>query len=117
MLVAVGLAQALRKVLSETGGFGSRYAGLILAIVVAAGLVAYSRQRAAGPRWVWRIVLSGMVLMEVVLLGFTVRLALGQVWTLAGWLLGAAVLLAPGLVWLWDYVLRSRHLWGEGSNG
>ena len=117
VLIAAGLAQTLRKVLSDTGGFGSRYAGLVLAILIAVGLFARSRKRAVGPRWIWVALLWSLVLVVVALLGFSVRLALERSWPLAGWLLGGAAVLTPGVLWLWDYGYRSPHLWARSHDG
>ncbi len=111
ILVAAGLAQMLRKVLDDTGGFGSRYAGLILAVVVSIGLLARAYQRAVGSRWIWRGLVGMIALVTLALLGFSVEGILAQSWSLVGLCMGGVALLAPSGIWLWDYSVRNQDLW------
>ena len=117
VLIAAGLAQMLRKILDDTGGFGSRYAGLILAMVITVGLFARSRGRAVGPRWIWRLLLWALAVVFVAVTGLSIMLALERSWTMAGWLLGGVAALAPGVFWLWDYGYRSAELWTSRDSG
>lgn len=111
VLVAGGLAQMLRKVLTDTGGFGSRYAALLLAVLVSIGVLARVRRRALGSPWIWRALLGLLGLVVLALMGFSIQGVLDQSWSLVGLCLGGVALLAPAGIWLWDYSYRSEDLW------
>lgn len=115
VLVAAGFAQLLRKVLADTGGFGSRYSGLLIAVLVSIGLLARARRRAIGSPWIWRGLLGLLALVVLALIGFSIQGVLGQSWSMVGLCLGGVALLAPGGIWLWDYSYRNEDLW-VGSN-
>ena len=111
VIVALGLGQMIRKVVSDTGGFGSRYALVLLGAVVTIGLVARSRGIRLGSPWLWRVVLL------VALVGLGVMLAVEGSRVMAGLCLGGAALLAPGWAGLWDYGFRSPALWSASHTG
>ena len=117
VIVALGLGQTIRKVVGDTGGFGSRYALVLLGAVLTTALVARSRGIGLGSPWLWRVVLLVLTLILVALVGLGVMLAAEGSRVMAGLCLGGAALLAPGWAGLWDYGFRSPALWSASHTG
>ena len=117
LIIAIGLGQMMRKVLTDTGGFGSRYTIVLLGGLITTALVARSRERGLGSPWLWRVLFGFLSLILVALLGFGATLAVGRSWPTAGLCLGGAALLTPGWAGLWDYGFESPDLWSGSDTG
>ena len=117
VVIAIGVGQMMRKMMTDTGGFGSRYALVLFGAIVTVGLVARSYGRGFGSPWLWRAVFLVLILVLLALLGFGVTMAMGGSWPTAGLCLGGAVLLAPAGAGIGDYAFASPGLWrGRGND-
>ena len=115
LLIAGGLTQMLRKVLTDTGGPSSRYAAVLFTAIVVAGLVAQSRERALGPRWFWQVGSAALVVGWLTMVAFALYLLAIEVDFAAGLLgLGAAPT-PPGIAQLWIYAWRSPAVWNSDA--
>lgn len=113
LLLAGGVVQMLRKVLTDTGGPSSRYAALASAVALTAVLAAKARGRALSQRWIWQVLSVALVAGWLVMLSFAIYLATIAVQVGAGLLGLGAVLALPGVQQVWVYGWRSSEIWSR----
>ena len=119
LLLVLGLGRMVQKIITETGGFGSRYGPVILAIIIALGVLGYVFQRPIARNWVWKVVFWLLVIAGVGMLVLAVYLLLSVgrgSYDVAGLLLGLLVVLLPGQWQLFGYAYRSSPLWGRARD-
>lgn len=116
VLIVLALARMVQKIVTETGGFGSRYGPLILAGVLALGIVGYVFQTPFAHRWVWMAIFWLLAIVSAGLLILAASLVLDGLARTAGLIVGILLVLAPGQWQLFRYAHRSSSLWGAGSD-
>ena len=111
VLLFLSAGQLARKLLTDTGGFSSRYAALITVAVLIVVAVAHHRQVAIRPRVIWKIicVLLGLTAFGTFFLGGFILFA-GAILPASVLLVGAALLL-PSVILVYDYAYRQDELW------
>ena len=112
LLLGLGFVRMGQKILTETGGFGSRYGPLILAAILALGVFGAVFQKPLARRWVWKAVFWLLAISSVGLFVLAVYVLSGGAYQPAGLILGILVVLLPGQWQLFGYVYRSSSLWG-----
>ena len=111
LLLFFGYGQMMRKILTDTGGFSSRYSAAIIATVVVIMLIAQAKQRGVGKVWIWQSLFYLLSATAVISLLFAIYLAATAVWLAAGLLFVGAVALTPTLHQLYQYSFKSSQLW------
>lgn len=113
LLLSAGFGQMLHKLLTDTGGFSSRYGAAIVAIVLVIMMIARSKEIALGKPWPWQVFLFGLGLTCFTALGFAIYLLLIGVFLPAALLGLAILLLLPALQQLYLYAFRSPAIWSR----
>jgi len=113
LIFVLGYGQMLRKILTDTGGFSSRYLAAIIVTLIIVMLVAQSKDKALGRSWFWQTLFIILALTAITSLLFAIYLAINSVWISTGLLLTAAVALTPALVQLYSYGFKSQSLWEQ----
>ena len=111
LILALGYGQLARKILTDTGGFSSRYAAAIIATLLVCVLIARFKNQAIGKRWLWIGVFSALSLGATLMLLFGIYLLVTGVMFSAALLLIGALVLLPALQQLYEYGFRSDKLW------
>ena len=99
LLLILGIGRMVQKIITETGGFGSRYGPLLLAAIVALGVLGYVFQRPIARHWVWKGVfwLLAVVSVGLLLLGVYLLFSVGPgAYPGVGLIMGLLVVLLPG---------------------
>lgn len=111
LLLLLGYGQMLRKILSDTGGFSSRYGAAIVVTIIIFVLMAKLRRVALGKLWMWKTLFVALAIGCAVMALFSVYLGIAGVFLPAGLLIAGAVLLLPALRELFLYSYRSPSIW------
>lgn len=111
LLLVLGYGQMLRKIISDTGGFSSRYAGAIVVTVIVLGLIAKSRELALGKSWMWKTLFVALVISSAAMAMFGLFLGVTGVYLSAAYLCLGAVVLVPAMRELHVYSYRSPDTW------
>lgn len=115
LLLLLGLGRMGQKIITETGGVGSRYGPLIVATILALGVFGVVFQKPLGWKWVWRVLFWFLAITSVGLLALAVYVLFGGSYQPAGLILGILVVLLPGQWQLLGYAYRSSALWDVAS--
>lgn len=116
LLLLAGYGQMLRKILTDTGGFSSRYSAAIVATLLVVSLVAKLRELPILKRWLWQV-LSIVLGLACVLGGlFVVYLTLIGVYYSAGLLTLAVLLLLPATGQIYQYAYKSPLIWANSTH-
>ncbi len=113
LLLSAGLVQMLRKILTDTGGFPSRYSAIIVAVWLIAALCAKARGIRLWKAWPWQALYYVLATMICVGLLYAAYLLLSGVIPSAALLLAAIALLLPATQQLRHYAFRSPDIWRE----
>ena len=111
VLLVLALARMTQKIVTETGGFGSRYGAVILAAILAVGVFGHVSQKPIVHRWLWVAIFWLLAISSAGLSILAGSLVLEGSYRLAGLILGVLLMLAPGLWQLFRYAHRSSSLW------
>ena len=101
----------LRKLLTGTGGFSSRYSAAIVATGIVLALVAKSRGTPLGKKWLWKIVFMLLTFTCISGVLFALYLAAAGVYFSAAVLIVGAGLLTPAIHQLHEYSYKSPDIW------
>ena len=108
LLLCLAFAQLVSKVLTETGGFTSRYSAFFAIGLIFAALLS---------RWCWLSIFWFLIITDAVAILFTAYLLIvngtGALLN-AGVLCAVAVLFIPGLWQLYRYVWVNASIWKTG---
>lgn len=115
VLLALALGRMAQKIMTETGGFGSRYGPLILAVILALGVLGAIYEKAFIHRWMWIALFWTLAIASAGLLILAGAQLLEGSYPLGGMILGLLALLAPGGWQLFRYAHRSPRVWGEAD--
>jgi len=112
-LVAIGIGRLVQKILLDGGGFASRYLPLLVAIVLAIGVMGQVYQKKIARAWFWQSVLWLSVAASTLTIALCLYLALmvGTITTAAVLLIFVIVIL-PAQMQIWHYSYRSAGIWG-----
>ena len=114
LLLVLGFGRMVQKIVTETGGFGSRYGPVLVAMVIALGVIGYVFHRPIAWNWVWKgvfwLVAIAIVGMGVVAVYLLFSVGSGS-YNVVGLLVGLLVILLPGQRQLFGYAYRSPSLW------
>ena len=111
LILFLGYGQLARKLLSDTGGFSSRYSGAIIVTILVVMLIAQSNGRAIAKKWVWQGLFVVLSATAGISFAFALYLGATGVWVSAGLLLVAALGMLPALLKLYQYSFKSPQLW------
>lgn len=100
-----------RKILTDTGGFSSRYSAAIIATLVVLALIAKARGIPLWKSWPWQVLYILLAITCILGVLFSVYLTVTGVYISAALLLSGAILLVPALQQLYQYSYRSPELW------
>ncbi|PCI77452.1 MAG: hypothetical protein COB20_08060 [SAR86 cluster bacterium] len=116
LLLLLGFGQMIRKLISDTGGFSSRYAAALVAVIIVLALVAKSKELHLGKVWMWKslFLILGIGSVAMALFGF--YLGFTGVYFPASLLCGAAIVLMPALQELYVYSYESPDIWALAHN-
>ena len=116
VLLALGLGRMAEKIITETGGFGSRYGPAILAVTLAIGVLGQVAQKPIARRWIWVTIFWLLAIVSGGLSILAVSQLLERSYRMAGLILGILLMLSPGLWHLFRYAHRSPSLWRTASD-
>lgn len=111
-LVAIGIGRLMQKISLDGGGFASRYLPLLVAILLAVGVIGQVYQKRIGRAGFWQIVLWLSVVASTLAIALCLYLTLmaGSLITAAGLVILVIVVL-PAQVQIWHYSYRSASIW------
>ena len=114
LLVTAGAARLLERIMTESGGFASRYLPLLLTITFACGIYQCLQNKAVLARWVWVVVygLSVVSAAGAFLFSLFLALSVGSV-SLVGIviLLFTSLVLLPTVFKLKAYSAKDNPIW------
>ncbi|MEQ9006410.1 MAG: hypothetical protein RLP12_00895 [Ekhidna sp.] len=116
LILVVGYGQMLRKILTDTGGFSSRYSAALVATGIVFILIAKARGIPLWRAWLWKVVFILLTLLCILGLVFSIYLAVIGVYFSAVLLICGAILLAPALLQIYMYSYRSPEIWIAAHN-
>ena len=114
LLLVLGFGRMAQKIITETGGFGSRYGPVLVAMIIALGVLGYVFHRPIARPWVWKVVfwLLAIASVGMVILAVYLFFSVGPgSYNVVGLLMGLLVVLLPGQWQLFGYAYRSSSLW------
>ena len=111
LILAAGYGQMLRKLLTDTGGFSSRYSAALVATGIVLVLIAKFRGTALWHAWLWRMVFILLTLTCLLGILFAAYLLTVEAYFSAALLVLAAILLAPALHQIYKYSYASPEIW------
>ena len=114
LVMLPALAHMIRKLLTDTGGFSSRYFGLIFTVILVSGAIGYLRRRPLLRRWVWALVfwLSMAISLFLALLCIYLLVTEGPaISRLCTAIAGGLLLIIPAQIMLFRYAYRSEDIW------
>lgn len=112
LLLLLSFERMAQKIITETGGFGSRYGPVMVAAIIAVGVLGYVFQKPIARRWVWKAVFWLLAIASVGLFALGVYLLFTGSYQPAGLTLGILLLLLPGQWQVFGYAYRSSPVWG-----
>ena len=119
LLLILGFGRMMQKIMTETGGFGSRYGPVLIATIIALGVIGYVFQQRIAWNWAWKGVFWLLALasvgMGVVAVYLLFSVGPGS-YGVVGLLVGLLVILLPGQRQLFGYAYRSSSLWSMASD-
>ncbi|NNF27962.1 MAG: hypothetical protein HKN73_12125 [Gemmatimonadetes bacterium] len=113
-LVVLGTGRMVQKIVTDTGGFGSRYGPVILAVILGLAVFGNVLEKPLARRWVWMAVFWLLAVGTAGLSLLAVSVLMEGSFRPAGMILGLLVILVPGQWQLFRYVYRSPSVWGAG---
>lgn len=117
LLLCVAFTQLVSKVLTETGGFTSRYSAFFAIGLLFAAHVGNRYNKALLYRWCWLSIFWILSVTDAVAILFAAYLLIvngTEALLNAGVLCAVAVLLIPGLWQLYRYVWVNASIWKTG---
>lgn len=116
LILSTGYGQMLRKLLTDTGGFSSRYGAATVATILVVILIAKARHAPLWRAWPWQVFFALLCLGGLVAGGFGVYLSFKGVY-LTALLLGLTLLLLlPAYHPVYVYAFRSPGIWGHRTS-
>ena len=118
LLLVLGFGRMVQKIITDTGGIGSRYGPVLVAMIIALGVLGYVFQRPIARNWVWKGVFWLLAIASVGMGGVAVYLLFSVgpgSYNVVGLLMGLLVVLLPGQWQLFGYAYRSSSLWSMAS--
>lgn len=118
LLASLAVGRLLQKISTDTGGFASRYAPVIVVAILIAGLVGYLRKTPLLQRWVWIACFWVLALASAgtLMLGGYLLITSGSAMLLLTLLIVVGIaLVTPALVALFRYAHRSPGIWSTGE--
>lgn len=119
LLLVLGLGRMVQKLITESGGFGSRYGPVLAAVLIIIGVFGAVFQRPIARQWFWKGVFWLLGIVSVGLFAMVVYLlfAVGSgSFNVAGLLVGILVVLMPAQWQLFVYTYRSSSLWNRAAD-
>ena len=119
LLLILGFGRMVQKIITETGGFGSRYGPAIAATIIAIGVFGYVFQRQIARNWFWKAVFWLLAIASAGLLAFVVCLLFSAgsgSYRSVGLIIVVLLVLSPAQRQLFGYAYRSPQLWGSAPN-
>ena len=119
LLLVLSLGRMAQKIVTETGGFGSRYGPVIVATIIAVGVFGAVFQRPIARKWFWKAVFWLLAITGVGLFTLSVYVLFSTgsgSYSVAGLIVGILLVLIPGQWQLFGYAYRSPSLW-NGAPG
>lgn len=116
LLLLAGYGQMLRKIITDTGGFSSRYSAAIVATLLVMALLAKFRGLPTLKRWFWQTLTIVLGLACAVGGLFVVYLILIGVYYSAGLLTLAVLLLLPAAQQVYRYAFKSPSVWASQTH-
>jgi hypothetical protein len=110
LLLALGYCQLLRKVVTDTGGFSSKYGVAIIATMLDFALDAESRELAVRRIWMWKTLFVVLAIASVTILVFGAYLGFSSYYLSASPLCVGAIVLFPALQELYAHAQRSPNI-------
>lgn len=116
ILLLPALLQLIHKVLSSTGGFGSRFGPLLVMLILVAGYLGQHKGIPILRRWVWQLCFLLIVLLTICSLLFVAYSMISDVGATGPVLimLAAILLTLPAQVTLYHY-LKNDNVWGSAD--
>ena len=111
LILAAGYGQMLRKLLTDTGGFSSRYSAALVATGIVLVLIAKFRGTALWRAWLWKAVFVLLTFTCLSGILFAAYLLTAGAYYSAALLVIAAILLAPALHQIYNYSYASPEIW------
>lgn len=101
----------LRKLLTDTGGFPSRYSAAIVTTGIVLALIARFNGIPLWKEWLWKIVFFILAFTCILGILFATYLAAVGVYFSSALLISGAMLLAPALHQIYKYSYKSPEIW------
>ncbi len=114
LLVSLSGGRMIERILSESGGFSSRYLPLIATVLISIGIYGCMNNKPVLKRWVWRTVFTSTAFLSLAALVFSAYLVIfvgGSSVTSVGLLLLVVIILIPAQIKLRKYYLKSSGYW------
>ena len=119
LLLLLGFGRMVLKIVTETGGFGSRYGPALAATIIALGVFGAVFQRPIARNWVWKAIFWLVAITSVGMLALVMYLlfSVGSgSYKPAGLLLIILLVLLPAQWQLFGYAYRSSPLWDRAPD-
>ena len=114
LLVFCGIARMLERIYTDSGGLASRYAPVIIALVVSLGIYGSANNKAFIERWFWfgLYIVLGLAVVVAAVISVYLLLFIGlNTLPTAAILLTASAVLTPAIIKLRSYVNRTAGYW------
>ena len=112
VLILAGTGRLVQKVTSDTGGIASRYAPLLVALLLVVGIFGYLYQKPLVRVWFWQVVFWVSAAASTCAVVFSFYLAVfATVLNPAIALMLVVLFIIPSQTQIWQYSYRSKSLW------
>ena len=111
MICAIGYGRMFERIVRASRGFWSQFGPPLGAMILAIGLICWLYDRPLLNVWVWRGVLTCLVLGQLLAIVFAAYLVGMGIYVPAALMISISVVLIPAYIALHQYSYRSSEIW------